>query len=62
MSCKIDYVLVNYISPGFEIGAIDVTISENCEFLDGLKLGAVISAGTGFKHGEQILTEKGWNS
>ncbi|KAJ8909407.1 hypothetical protein NQ315_004532 [Exocentrus adspersus] len=47
--------LVNYVSQGTS----DVTIVENCNFLDGLQQGTCILADRGFKHLEQILHEKG---
>lgn len=51
--------LVNYISQGFGGRASDITIIENCNFLDGLQPGSCILADRGFKHIEQILHEKG---
>jgi hypothetical protein len=51
--------LVNYISPGFAGRTSDVTIVENCDFLDGLEQGTFILADRGFKHIEQILNKKG---
>ncbi|CAK1594367.1 unnamed protein product [Parnassius mnemosyne] len=51
--------LVNYVSQGFGGRASDVTIVENCNFLDGLQQGTCILADRGFKHLEQILHEKG---
>lgn len=51
--------LINYISPGFGGRASDVTIVENCNFLDSLEPGTVILADRGFKHVEQTLSKKG---
>ncbi|KAL4711519.1 hypothetical protein ACJJTC_000535 [Scirpophaga incertulas] len=51
--------LINYISQGFGGRASDVTIVENCNFLDELQPGSCILADRGFKHIEQILHEKG---
>lgn len=51
--------LVNYVSHGFGGRTSDVTIVENCDFLDGLPQGSFILADRGFKHIEQILNEKG---
>lgn len=51
--------LVNYISPGFGGRASDVTIVENCNFLDYLDPGTAILADRGFKHVEQTLSKKG---
>ncbi|XP_028177251.1 uncharacterized protein LOC114365028 [Ostrinia furnacalis] len=51
--------LVNYVSQGFGGRASDVTIVENCKFLNGLQPGTCILADRGFKHLEQMLHEKG---
>lgn len=51
--------LVNYISHGFGGRTSDVTIVENCNFLDGLPQRTCILADRGFKHLEQLLHEKG---
>lgn len=51
--------LINYISPGFGGRASDVTILENCNFLDFLEPGNCILADRGFKHVEQVLHKKG---
>lgn len=51
--------LVNYISPGFGGRASDVTILQNCNFLDGLQPGNIVLADRGFKHVESILDAKG---
>lgn len=50
--------LVNFVSNGFGGRTSDVTIVENCDFLNGLQQGTVILADRGFKHLEQILHEK----
>lgn len=50
--------LINYISPGFGGRATDVTIMENCNFLESLEPGTFILADRGFKHIEQILSER----
>ena len=51
--------LINYISQGFGGRTSDVTIVENCNFLDGLEQGTCILADRGFKHLEQVLHKKG---
>lgn len=51
--------LVNYVSQGFGGRTSDITIVENCNFLDGLQLGTCILADRGFKHLERKLHEKG---
>lgn len=51
--------LINYISPGFGGRASDVTILENCNFLDSLEPGNCILADRGFKHVDQILHIRG---
>ncbi|XP_028166100.1 uncharacterized protein LOC114356912 [Ostrinia furnacalis] len=48
--------LVNYVSQGFGGRASDVTIVENCKFLNGLQPGTCILADRGFKHLEQMLS------
>ncbi|KAM3961426.1 uncharacterized protein ACR2FA_004539 [Aphomia sociella] len=50
--------LVNYVSHGYGGRTSDVTIVENCNFLDGLQQGTCILADRGFKHLEQILNKK----
>lgn len=51
--------LVNYVSQGFGGRTSDVTIVENCNFLDGLQQETCILADRGFKHLEQILYGRG---
>ncbi|KAH9642797.1 hypothetical protein HF086_012291 [Spodoptera exigua] len=51
--------LVNYISQGFGGRTSDVTIVENCSFLNGLQPGTIILADRGFKHLEPLLQAKG---
>lgn len=51
--------LVNFVSQGFGGRTSDVTIVENCNFLNGLQRGTFILADRGFKHLEKILHEKG---
>lgn len=51
--------LVNYVSQGFGGRTSDVTIVENCNFLDGLQQETCILADRGFKHLEQILHGRG---
>jgi hypothetical protein len=51
--------LINNVSQGFGGRARDVTIVENCNFLNGLQEGFCILAHRGFKHLEQALHEKG---
>ncbi|KAL4709530.1 hypothetical protein ACJJTC_007261 [Scirpophaga incertulas] len=51
--------LINYISPGFGGRASDVTIVQNCNFLDTLEPGNFVLADRGFKHVESILDAKG---
>ncbi|KAF9412224.1 hypothetical protein HW555_009209, partial [Spodoptera exigua] len=51
--------LVNYVSQGFGGRTSDVTIVENCSFLNGLQPGTIILADRGFKHLEPLLQAKG---
>lgn len=51
--------LVNYVSQGFGGRASDITIVENCNFLDTLPQGTCILADRGFKHLEKILHDRG---
>ncbi|XP_041986258.1 uncharacterized protein LOC121738345 isoform X1 [Aricia agestis] len=51
--------LVNYVSQGFGGRTSDVTIVENCSFINGLEPGTYILADRGFKHLEPLLHAKG---
>ncbi|GBP32018.1 hypothetical protein EVAR_21051_1 [Eumeta japonica] len=56
---KYDNIIQPIIEPeGFGGRTSDVTIVENCNFLDELQPGSCILADRGFKHIEQILHEK----
>ncbi|KAF2890500.1 hypothetical protein ILUMI_15674 [Ignelater luminosus] len=51
--------LINFISPGFGGRTSDITIIENCNFLETLEPGTFVLADRGFKHVEQVLAQNG---
>lgn len=53
--------IINYISPGYGGRISDVSLVEDCNFLDQLEPGVSILADRGFKHIEQLLLQKGFN-
>ncbi|KAH9627677.1 hypothetical protein HF086_016831 [Spodoptera exigua] len=53
--------IINYISPGYGGRISDVSLVEDCNFLDQLEPGVFILADRGFKHIEPLLLQKGFN-
>lgn len=51
--------LINYLSPAYSGLASDLSIIEDCNFVDKLKTGDVLLTDRGFKHVEPYLNAKG---